>query len=355
MPNSTHLQEAAAKRLDPMVRDYYAGGAEDERTLRMNAEDWEGVGLVPRTFRDVTAIDLSTRILGQRMAAPILTAPCSFNRLAHPDGELGVAQATCDAGLVQVLSTAASTSLEEVADQVPEGKRWFQLYCYKDRELTLSLVRRAEAAGYQALCLTVDVPVPGNRERDIHNGFHLPDDVRWANLDHVMGPEARGSALTAYIKERWERDLSWTTIGWLKAKTSLPLVLKGVMSGHDAREAAEHGIPGIVVSNHGGRQLDGSISTCDALPAVAEASRGTGMAVLIDGGIRRGSHVLKALAMGADAVMIGRPYLWGLASNGRAGVASVLESFTTELERAMALAGCRTVTECRELEWRSVR
>ncbi|NNE70503.1 MAG: alpha-hydroxy-acid oxidizing protein [Rhodothermales bacterium] len=351
MPNTAHYRDEAAKRLDPMVRDYYAGGAEDEETLRHNVTDWEAIGLIPRTFRDLSEIDLTTRLLGQRVTAPILTAPCSFNRLAHPDGELGVARAASEAGLIQVLSTASSTSLEEVAQSVPDGTRWFQLYCYRDRELTLSLVRRAEEAGYSALCLTVDVPVPGNRERDIHNGFHLPDDVRWANLDHVMGPEAAGSALSAYIKERWERDLSWATIGWLQAKTSLPLVIKGVMSAADAREAEQHGIGGIVVSNHGGRQLDGSISTCRALPAIGDAVGGGPMAVLVDGGIRRGSHVLKALALGADAVMIGRPYLWGLASDGQSGVTAVLSDFITELERAMALAGCRSIRECHQLEW----
>ncbi len=350
MPSTKYYRDKAKQNLDPMVADYYAGGSEDEETLRANESDWSRVGLVPRALRDVTTIDTSARLLGQRVSMPILTAPCSFNLLAHPDGELGVARAAAAANTIQILSTAASTSLEEVAETVPEGPRWFQLYCYKDRELTLSLVRRAEAAGYQALCLTISVPVSGNRERDIHNGFHLPDGIRWANLDHVMGPETRGSALTAYIEERWERDLSWSTIGWLQAKTSLPVVLKGVMAAADVREAVEHGIEGIVVSNHGGRQLDGSISTCRALPAAAEAAGGQ-LAVLVDGGIRRGSHVLKALAMGADGVLIGRPFLWGLASNGEAGVTAILQDFQDELLRAMALSGCRTVRECHELEW----
>jgi 4-hydroxymandelate oxidase len=346
--NIQDFKITARSLLEPMVYDYYAGGSEDEETLRENVSAWSRYRLVPRAFRDVRAVDSRTTVLGCDIAFPVLTAPCAFNKLAHPDGEIGVAAAAEKAGIIQILSTASTTSIEGVADAVPGGNRWFQLYCYKDREITRALVHRAEAAGYQALCLTVDVAVAGTRERDIRNQFHLPDGIRWANLDHLMGAAHEGSALTAYISDQWERNLSWDTIAWLQSETSLPIVIKGIMSSEDAAEAMEHGVRGVVVSNHGGRQLDGAASTCEVLSDVAAAVEGRG-AVLVDGGIRRGTHILKALALGADAVLIGRPYLWGLACSGQAGVESMLELLRAELVSAMALCGCRTIPECRSV------
>ncbi|MFT5145109.1 MAG: 4-hydroxymandelate oxidase [Rhodothermales bacterium] len=346
--NIQEFETAARSVLEPMVFDYYAGGSEDEHTLRENALAWSNYRLVPRAFRDVRAVDSGTKVLGQELAFPVLTAPCAFNKLAHPDGEIAVARAAEQAGIVQILSTASTTSLEDVAEAVPGGNRWFQLYCYKDREITRSLVHRAEAAGYQALCLTVDVAVAGTRERDVRNQFHLPGDIRWANLDHLMGTAPDGSALTAYISDQWERNLSWDTIAWLQSETNLPILVKGIMAPEDAAEAMEHGIAGVVVSNHGGRQLDGAASTCEVLADVATAVDGRGV-VVVDGGIRRGTHILKALALGADAVLIGRPYLWGLAHSGRAGVEAVLELLRAELVSAMALCGCTRIQECRSV------
>lgn len=345
--------EAHARDVLPaMVYDYFAGGSEDETTLRANTSAWESQRIVPRVMVDVRTIDPSTTLLGRNLAFPVLVAPCAFNRLAHPDGEHAVARAAARAGVIQVLSTASSTPLEDVAALAPEAPRWFQLYCYKDRDLTLDLVHRAEAAGFEALCLTVDVAVPGLRERDVRNRFALPEGIRWANLDHMMESVGQGSALTHYIHQMWDRNLSWETLSWLRSQTSLPVVVKGVMAADDARLAAESGIDGIVVSNHGGRQLDGCVSTGEVLAEVCAAVDDR-CPVLVDGGIRRGSHVVKALAMGASAVLVGRPYLWGLAANGEAGVYAVLEQFRTEIERSMALAGCRTVQECRHLDLRA--
>ncbi|MBO6576656.1 MAG: alpha-hydroxy-acid oxidizing protein [Rhodothermales bacterium] len=346
--NIEAFRRAARDRLEPMVFDYYDGGADDELTLDLNRIAWTNRYLVPRAFRDVSRIDTSTTLFGHDLAFPLLTAPCSFNRLAHPDGEIAVCDAVCDAGIGQILSTASTTSLEDVARHRPGGHRWFQLYCYKDRGLTLDLVRRAEEAGYRAICLTVDVPVAGNRERDIHNSFHLPDSIRWANLDHLMGADYQGSALTRYIHDRWEQNLSWSTIDWLRSEVRIPLVVKGVMDPRDAAAAAAHGMDGVVVSNHGGRQLDGAPGTAAMLPEVVQAVDGR-IPVLVDGGIRRGADVVKALAMGAAAALIGRPYLWGLAADGRAGVTDVLDLFRSEIERTMALCGCTAVSDCPDI------
>lgn len=296
---------------------------------------------------DVSNVDPSTTILGRHVAMPLLTAPCGFNGLAHPEGERAVARAAAGAGVIQVVSTVATTSLEDVAAAVA-GPRWFQLYCYRDREVTRSLVQRAEAAGYEALCVTVDVPYLGRREREVRDGFRLPPGVTLTNLEPYavaeMAVAERDSALRKYVNALWDPGLNWTAIEWLRSITTLPLVLKGILAGDDARLAADHGAAGLIVSNHGGRQLDGSVSTVYALRDVVEAA-GDRLEVLVDGGIRRGSHVVAALAMGARAVLIGRPYLWGLAVNGEDGVRRVLDDFRNEIVLAMALCGRATVAD----------
>ncbi len=358
------LHDAAAERLPRMAYDYYASGAEDERTLRDNVEAWRRVKLRPRCLVDVSSCDLATTVLGAPVSMPILVAPTAFQRMAHPDGELATARAAAAAGTVMILSTLATTSLEAVAtehdaarraagtaDGSASGGRWFQLYVYKDRAVTRALVERAEGAGYGALVLTVDAPLFGRRWRDMRNGFALPDGLTCANLagsgKEALGAAAGDSGLAAYIREMLDPSLTWRDVAWLRSITRLPIVVKGVVRGDDARLAAEHGAAAVVVSNHGGRQLDGAVATADALREVAEALSDAdgGLELYVDGGVRRGADVLKALALGARAVLVGRPVLWGLAVDGEAGVATALGMLRAELALAMALAGCASVRD----------
>lgn len=346
--NIDEFSRQAAQRLPQMVFDYYEGGADDEVTVRENRRAWQQIAMRPRVLVDVSRRDLSTTVLGTAVSFPVLTGPCGFNALAHPDGELAVARAVSAAGTIQVVSTAATYSLEEVAAAAPESPRWFQLYCYRDRSITRSLVERAVVAGYRALCLTVDTPFVGRRERDIRNQFGLPPGLRWKNLETAgldrMDAGGDGSALAKYIEQIWDAGLTWEAVDWLRNLSPLPLVLKGVLTAEDARLAVEHGARGIVVSNHGGRQLDGSIATAAALREIVDEV-GSEAEVYVDGGIRRGSDILKALALGARAVLIGRPYLWGLAVDGQAGVTRILDQLRTELDLCMALSGRPTIAD----------
>jgi len=349
MPSLLNLHDyeaAAREQLSEMAFDYFAGGANDELTLRENEAAWGRVHLRPRALVDVGSLALGTTVLGQSLAAPILTAPCSFNRMAHPEGEIGVARATRDAGLIQVLSMQATATVEEVAAE--GGRPWLQLAVLRDRAITRALVERAEAAGYRAICLTVDVPMLGRRERDSRTGFRLPDGISMVNLDPYTPVAIAGSddesALARFVNELWDPTLTWEAVDWLCSLTNLPVVAKGVLTGDDARRAMEHGVRGVIVSNHGGRQLDGTLSTCAALPDVAEAV-GDRIDVLVDGGIRRGTDVVRAIALGARAVLIGRPYLWGLAVDGEAGVRAVLSTLRSELELAMGLLGRPTIAD----------
>ncbi len=346
-PINLHDYEALAREhLSEMIYDYYAGGAADELTVHENQTAWSRVKLVPRTLVDVSERDLSTMVLGQPVRMPVLTAPAAFNAMAHPDGELAVARAAAAAGIINIVSTLSTYTLEGVAE-ASGGTRWFQLYCFRDRSITRMLVERAEAAGYTALCLTVDAPVFGRRERDIRSGFQLPPGMSVKNLEsvglEVLPASGDESALQRYFNEQLDSSLTWEVLDWLRGVTRLPLLVKGVLTAEDARLAVETGVAGIIVSNHGGRQLDGALATCQALTEVVEAVGGR-VEVLVDGGIRRGTDVLKALAMGARAVLIGRPYLWGLAAGGEAGVSHVLELLRDELSLSMALAGRPTIS-----------
>jgi len=340
--NLRDYEQLARERLPQMVYDYYAGGAGDEITVHENEQAWARVRLRPRVLVDVSACDLSATVLGQPISMPLMTAPCALNALAHPEGELAVARASAAAGIVQVLSTLSAYRMEDVA-AASDGKRWFQLYCYRDRGITRDLVARAEAAGFLALCVTVDVPVPGPRERDARNRFQVPPHIRAANLAHLIPDSADGSALLKYVSDQFDPSLTWETLDWLRSITRLPIVVKGILTGEDARLAAQHGAAGIGVSNHGGRQLDSVAATCDALPEVVDAVGGE-VEVFVDGGIRRGTDVLKAIALGARAALIGRPYLWGLAVDGEAGVRRVLHLLRDELRLSMALAGCPKIS-----------
>ncbi len=332
--------------MDPASYDYYAGGAEDERTLAANVEAFSRLVFRPRVLVGADRVDTTTELLGSRLPFPIGLAPTAFNRLAHPDGELAAARAAGSVGALMCCSTMATSSLEEIAG-VASGPLWFQLYVYRDREVTKDLVRRAEAAGYRAIVLTVDTPVLGRRERDVRNQFTLPPGISTSNLE----PYARAastrwagtSSLTEFIHKQIDPSLTWASVEWLRSLTRLPLVIKGILRGDDAARAIAQGASGLVVSNHGGRQLDGAIATIDALPEIVDQVSGRAP-VLLDGGIRRGTDVLKALALGASAVLIGRAYLWGLATDGEAGVRHVLDVLRAELALAMALAGCQDAT-----------
>jgi isopentenyl diphosphate isomerase/L-lactate dehydrogenase-like FMN-dependent dehydrogenase len=336
------FEAAARDRLPQMVFDYYAGGAGDEWTLRENRLSFDRWVLRPRVLIDVSNVDLGTSVLGQQVAFPILLAPAALQKMAHPDGELASARAAAVLGVPIVLSTVSTASIEEVADT--GALRWFQLYVLKDRDLTAEMVLRAHRAGYGALVLTVDTPLLGRRLRDERNGFNLPPGIGLANLQGMGLPDSGGSGLFSYFLDRHDAGLTWDDVAWLRSLSPMPVLLKGVLTAEDTRLALDAGVGGLIVSNHGGRQLDGVPAALDALPEVVEAAEGR-IEVLMDGGVRRGTDVLKALALGARAVLIGRPYLWGLAVDGEAGVRRVLEMLRDELRLAMALAGKTSIAQ----------
>ena len=339
------FEAAARDQLSKMAYDYYASGANDQVTLRENRAAFERILLSPKMLVDVSRIDLTTSVLGMPLNAPFMIAPTAFQRMAHRDGELATARAAQAQGIAMTLSTIASTSLEDVAAEAPEI-RWFQVYVFKDRGVTRRLVQRAEAAGYKALALTVDTPKFGRRYADVRNKFHLPPGITVANLADAgleqLGQVSGESGLAAYSASLFDPTLTWKDVDWLKSITTLPVLVKGVLRADDAVLAMEHGAAGIIVSNHGGRQLDTVRASIDALPRIAEVVNGR-VPLLLDGGVRRGTDVLKALALGAQAVLIGRPILWGLAVAGQAGVEKVLTILRDEIELAMMLAGVARV------------
>jgi 4-hydroxymandelate oxidase len=345
--NLFEYERCAAQQLSTMAWDYYASGAWDEITLKDNRAAFERFRLRPRVLVDVSDRTMNITVLGQPLTLPILIAPMAFQCLAHPDGELATAKAAAQMGTVMVLSTLSTKSLEAVAtvSQASAGapNPWFQLYVHRDRGLTKALVERAYAAGFAALCLTVDAPVLGQRERDRRNHFVLPSGMELANLAALTELEIphrnRESGLFAYFLEQINPSLTWKDLEWLQSLSPLPLVVKGILRDDDARRAVEYGAKGIIVSNHGGRQLDGAISTLDALAEIVPTVDGQ-VEVLVDGGIRRGTDILKALAIGARAVLIGRPVLWGLTVAGCNGVQHVLKLLQREFDLAMALSGC---------------
>jgi 4-hydroxymandelate oxidase len=342
--NLQEYEPLARERLPAESFGFIAGGAEDEVTLRENRAAFERIQLRPRVLVDVSRVDPSTEVLGQRIEFPVMLAPVALQRLAHEDGELATARAAADAGTVMVLSTVASYSVEEVAGAC-EGPRWLQLYFNRDRGFTERLVRRAEASGFSALCVTLDVPWLGRREADVRNNFQLPPGVIPKNLVGEIDFQAQNvGSLLAPSSSLVDPSLTWDDIDWVNSLTSMRLALKGILTAEDARLAVERGAEVIIVSNHGGRQLDGVPAAIEALPEVVQAVDGRAE-VLLDSGVRRGTDVVKALALGAKAVLIGRPYVWGLAVDGEAGARRVLSLLRYETELAMALAGCPTVAE----------
>ena len=337
----------ARAKVPRAIFDYIAGGAEDEVTLRRNREAFGRWALRPRVLRDVSKRDTKTVLLGERVSMPVCVAPTSFHALVHPEGEVATARGTAAAETILIASTVSTKPLEEIA-AAADAPRWFQLYVYKDRAVTEELVNRAVKAGYKALCLTADTPVLGRRERDERNAFTLPPGFGIANLKPAgldgMPEVEQGSAFAQYVTDLLDSSLTWDDVDWLKSISPLPLVVKGIMTAEDAVLAVDHGIAGIVVSNHGGRQLDSTLGSLDALPEVVAAVRGR-IEVYLDGGIRRGTDVLKALALGAKAVFVGRRVVGGLALGGADGVRAVLDELRTELDTAMALAGCATLKD----------
>jgi isopentenyl diphosphate isomerase/L-lactate dehydrogenase-like FMN-dependent dehydrogenase len=340
--NVEDAERIAAERLEPGVLGYFAGGAGDEETLVENRAAWKRWRLLPRVLRDVAEVTTASEVLGGPVSAPILVAPTAFHRLLHSEGELATARAAAAAGTVFCHSTLATAAPSEVAASAPPGRRWFQLYCFEDEGVSRALREQAVAAGYEALVLTVDAPPAGNRERDLRTGFVVPAELRVPSLDAACGPGREYTLAETFAL--MDRSLDWDDLADLVAEAGLPVLVKGVVAADDAALAVEHGAAGVVVSNHGGRQLDRSIATADALPEVLDAVAGR-VPVLVDGGIRRGVDVALALALGAEAVLVGRPVLWGLTLAGEVGVRRVLELLAAELELALALCGATAPSE----------
>jgi len=334
--NVFDYEKLAATKIDPPAWDFYQGGSEDEITLHTSRQAFERIRLRPRVLVDVSRCDLSTSVLGIPISMPVIIAPTAGHGMAHPDAECATARAAQEAGTLMVVSTDSTRSMEDIAGVSP-GPLWFQLYIHTYAEAE-ALVKRAEAAGYKAIVLTVDLPRFSKRERNLRHDFERLNIERYpevfkGNANHLVGSSAEKDL--RYIGD----TLTWDVIAWLRSITALPIIVKGILTGEDAELALEHKVDGIIVSNHGGRQIDGAIASIDALPEVHQAVGGR-CEVLVDGGIRRGTDILKALALGVRAVLVGRPILWGLAVQGQDGVQGVLEILRNEFELALALSGC---------------
>ncbi len=339
--NIFEYEALAKERLPQAEYDFIAGGATDEITLKRTRAVFDAIMLRPRMLVDISQRDLSTTVLGQRIAFPIMLDPAGHHGRAHPDAELATAKAAGAMGTVMILSSGSSRTLEEVA-KAATGPIWFQQYLYKDRGLTKHMAERAQAAGYSALCLTLDSTVRAKRERNIRNRYSNPPSPNYAGLEVREMSWSLSSDAPRGANELIDRSATWPYLDWLADNTPLPLVVKGIMTGEDGRLCIEHGVRGVIVSNHGARQLDTTFASVEVLPEVVEAVDGRAE-VYLDGGIRRGTDVLKALALGARAVLIGRPLFWGLAVNGADGLRAVLEMLRDELDIAMGMCGRPTI------------
>ena len=376
--NVADLREIARRRLPRGVFDYIDGGAEDELSMRRNVGAFRRVEFSPRVLNDVGTVDPSTTLLGRSLPFPLALAPTGFTRIATPGGELDVARAAARAGIPYTLSTLATRSIEEVA-AVSDGPKWFQVYVWKDRGLVKELLARAAAAGYEAIVLTVDTAVLGRRERDVRHGFTLPpqlgldtlvdgmlhpgwtwsfvraEPIVFANVVGTAAPDGTSAAdLASYANTQFDPSLSWRDLEWFRTAWDRPIVLKGVQTVADALIAADLGVEAVALSNHGGRQLDGAPPILEMVAPVADAV-GDRIEVICDGGIRRGSDIVKAVALGARACMAGRAYLYGLGAAGELGVDTVLHWLDAGVRRTMALTGCRTIADLGPdlIRWRS--
>lgn len=339
--NIFEYEALAKERLPQAEYDFIAGGATDELTLRRTRTAFDAIMLRPRMLVDISQPDLSTTVLGQRTAFPILLDPAGGHGRAHPEGELATVRAAGAMGTVMLLSSGSTYRLEEVA-QAATGPIWFQQYLYRDRDLTQRMAHRAQEAGYSALCLTLDSTVRAKRERNIRNNYSSPPSPNYAGLEVQEYGWQLSSDAPRGVNTLIDRAATWPQVDWLAAHTPLPLLVKGIMTAEDARLCAEHGVKAVIVSNHGARQLDTTFASIEVLPEVVDAVDGQ-CEVYLDGGIRRGTDVLKALALGARAVLLGRPLFWGLAVDGEAGVRAVLGMFRDELEMAMGMCGRPTI------------
>lgn len=345
--NIAEYERYAKSTLSRNIHGYYASGSNDMITLRENRAAFSRIRLMPRILVDVSKINTETTVLGQKVASPICIAPTAMQRMAHDTGERATSRAAAKANTLMTLSSWSTIAVEDVAAAAPGAYRWFQLYVYKDRKITLDLIKRAEKSGYTALAVTVDTPVLGRREADVKNRFSLPPHLTMGNFtsqggDHASGTKSageKGSGLASYVASLIDRTLTWSDIQWLRTVTNMKIVVKGVMTVDDALESVRQGVDGIWVSNHGARQLDTTPATIEVLPDICRAV-GKKCEVYLDGGVTRGTDVLKAIALGAKAVFIGRPVLWGLAHKGEEGVTNVLKLLNDELVMAMQLSGC---------------
>jgi isopentenyl diphosphate isomerase/L-lactate dehydrogenase-like FMN-dependent dehydrogenase len=338
--NVRDFEHEAERLLDPGAFGYFAGGAGDERTLRDNVEAFSRWELRPRVLVDVSEISTTATVLGSEVSMPLLVAPTAFQRLAHPDGEPATARAAAEAATIMCQSTLSSVTPGELAAAAPGARLWFQLYWSSDRGFTAELLARVAEAAFEAVVFTVDFPAAGRRERDLRAQFTLPDDLAAPNIPEALQRQDFHAALGQIVNT----SLTWRDLEWLRETCALPVLLKGILSAEDALLAAEHGAAGVIVSNHGGRQLDGVAASLDALPEVVEAVSDR-LEVLVDGGVRRGTDVLKALALGARAVLVGRPAVWGLAVGGERGVRDVLELLRAEIALGLTHLGCRSPAE----------
>jgi lactate 2-monooxygenase len=349
------LEEAALEVMDDAAADYVAGGAGGENTVGRNRRAFDRWRIVPRFLRDVSERDLSVEVCGQELPAPLMLAPIGIQSIAHEDAELATAAGAREAGVPMILSSVSSETMEDVAEELGDTPKWFQLYWSSERSVAESFLDRAEAAGYDAVVVTVDTPVPGWKERDLQKGYvpqldgkgvanYFTDDAFRELLDQPPEDNEFG-AIQTFLDAFGDPSLTWDDLDWLREQTDLPIVVKGLLHPDDARRAVDHGADGVIVSNHGGRQVDGAVSALEALPAVAAALGDTDADVLFDSGIRRGAEALVAVALGADAVCLGRPYVYGLAVDGANGVEAVCENVLADLDLTMGLTGRTAVAD----------
>jgi 4-hydroxymandelate oxidase len=338
------LESEARRIIGEMAYAYYSGGADDERLLSGNVEAWSHWQLHPHVLAGISEVSTATTLLGTEVSSPVVIAPTAIQGLAHPEGEVATIRGAAEVGALTILSSLATCSLEDVAAAAPDAARWMQVYILRDRARTAELVQRAVGHGYGALVLTVDAPVSGLRLREWRAGVHLPDDLSLPNLAGDSTQSARAGGFMAVVTREFEPSLTPEDIGWLAGLSQLPVVAKGVQRADDAVRCVEAGAAALVVSNHGARQLADAPATADIVGEIVDAVAGRAE-VYVDGGVRRAPDVVKALALGARAVLIGRPSLWALATGGAGGVAGLLSWYTSELRRAMALCGAATVDE----------
>lgn len=355
--NVAEFEISAKQRLAKQTFDYYASGASDELTVSRNIDALKRILLVPRILRDTSSINIKTQLLNIELPFPLFIAPTAFHALSHPEGEVETVKAANETGVPMIVSTMGTRSLEEIA-QAATIPLWFQLYIYQERRITEQLVKRAEKAGYRALVVTVDTPIMGKREKDIRNGFKLPagmsaKNFAMAGLTEVSDNE-NGSKVKNYTDKLFDKSLNWKDLDWLRSITHLPLIIKGIINPIDAELAVDSGLDAIIVSNHGGRQLDSMPASIEMLPVIADKVKNK-IPLLIDGGFRRGTDLFKAIALGADAVLIGRPILWALSLKGRESIVRLLDIYRNEFIETMTLCGCNSIPVIKDDGWSIIK